>query len=76
VHPLPLPPLIPKLKVALVYPDPPTIEVVPVISDVIVIVGVLKYPVPPALVIVNAVITPDLSIYLSIYLSIIHTYFI
>jgi hypothetical protein len=45
VHPPP-PPQIPKLKVPLVYPDPPTIEVVPVIPDVIVIVGVLKYPLP------------------------------
>ena len=58
MHPLPPPPLTPKGYVPLVYPEPPRIEVVPVIPDVIVIVGVLIYPLP-ALVIVKDVIIPD-----------------
>ena len=46
LHPLPPPPLTPKGYIPFVYPEPATIEVVPVIPDVIVIVGVATYPLP------------------------------
>ena len=58
MHPLPPPPVTTKGYVPLVYPEPPTTEVVPVIPDVIVIVGVDEYPVP-ALVITKDVIIPE-----------------
>jgi hypothetical protein len=58
VHPLPPPPLTPKGYVPSVYSLPPITDVVPVIPDVMVIVGVLIYP-DPALGITKDVIIPE-----------------
>ena len=61
VHPLPPPPVMINGNVPFVYPEPPKMEVAPVIPDVIVIVGVVIYPVP-ALVITKEVIIPEPTI--------------
>jgi hypothetical protein len=61
VHPPPPPPVMINENVPFVYPEPPKMEAAPVIPDVIVIAGVLIYPVP-AFVITKEVIIPEPTI--------------
>jgi hypothetical protein len=57
VHPLPPPPVIINGNIPSVCPEPPKMEFAPVIPDVMVIVGIVIYPVP-AFVITKEVIKP------------------